>query len=51
MNMAEYGLVEPRLFSTPLGSMVRHNWFRDLAFEKEIDAVVLSRCSQLRETC
>ncbi|CAE8649237.1 unnamed protein product [Polarella glacialis] len=36
-------LAPPHLFTAPLGWYVRHNWFKDLRFEQEMQDVLLQR--------
>ncbi|CAE7428461.1 PKHD1L1, partial [Symbiodinium pilosum] len=43
-------LGEPHLFTAPLGLAVRHNWFKDLRFEQEMQDILLHRL-QRRYNC
>ena len=36
-------LADPSLFSTPRGSFVRHNWFKEIDFEQELQEVLFQR--------
>merc|ERR1712138_64253 len=36
-------LAPPYLFTAPLGWFVRHNWFKDMRFEQELQDVILQR--------
>eukprot|EP00931_Biecheleriopsis_adriatica_P121321 TRINITY_DN96401_c0_g1_i1.p1 TRINITY_DN96401_c0_g1~~TRINITY_DN96401_c0_g1_i1.p1 ORF type:complete len:607 (+),score=116.41 TRINITY_DN96401_c0_g1_i1:93-1913(+) len=39
-------LAEPHLFTAPFGWVVRHNWFKDLRFEQEMQDILLQRLQQ-----
>lgn len=43
-------LGEPHLFTAPLGVAIRHNWFKDLRFEQELQDILLHRL-QRRYNC
>ncbi|CAE7207306.1 PKHD1L1 [Symbiodinium natans] len=43
-------LGEPHLFTAPLGLAIRHNWFKDLRFEQEMQDILLHRL-QRRYNC
>lgn len=39
-------LASSQLFTAPLGLVVRHNWFKDLRFEQEMQDILLQRLHQ-----
>lgn len=43
-------LAEPYLFTAPFGWYIRHNWFKDLRFEQEMQDILLQRL-QKRYNC